>query len=137
MDRKVALVVVTVLAFGCKQDPPASKVTREQCVGVRDHVVELIVRHYVAHPEQTFDGLDRGDPATIVGIPPGVKRETFGPFLASDAGKPWLANARARLVAGTGLSDTVDKCVRRGKPEHVTCWMGAATMEIFQRCPTP
>jgi len=137
MHRLVALALVTVAVIGCKNHPATAKVTREQCVAVRDHVVELIIQHYRAHPEETFDGLDRGDAATLVGIPPGVKRETFGPFLASEAATQWLANARARLVAGTGLSDTVDKCVRRGKPEHITCWTGAATMEIFQRCPTP
>ena len=132
------LVLVTVLAIGCKSSaPPEAKVTRQQCVAVRDHVVELIIRHYLAHPEDTFDGLDRADLATNVGIPQGTTRETFGPFIASDAGKPWLANARARLVAGTGLGETVDKCVRRGKPEHIACWMGATAMEVFQRCPTP
>jgi hypothetical protein len=137
MPRLVVLALVAVTALACSKKPAADKVTREQCVAVRDHVVELIVKHYLAHPEETFDGLDRSDTATMVGIPVGTTRESFGAFLASDAGKPWLGNARARLVAGTGLTDTVDKCVRRGKPEHIACWMGALTMEIFQRCPTP
>lgn len=137
MHRLLALAVVTVVALGCAKKAASTKATREQCVAVRDHVVELIVQHYITHGEETFDGLDRTDAATMVGIPPGVKRETFGPFLASDAGKPWLANTRARLVGGTGLTDTVEKCAKRGTPAHIACWLGATTMEIFQRCPTP
>ena len=132
------LVLVTVLVIGCKASaPPEAKVTRQQCVAVRDHVVELIIGHYVANGPATYDGLDRTDVATMVGIPQGTNRETFGPFLASDAGKPWLANARARLVAGTGLTDTVEKCTRRGTQTHIACWLGASSMAIFQRCPTP
>jgi len=134
--RTVAFACALVLAFGCGKKPP-DKVTREQCVAVRDHVVELILQHYIGHGPETFDGLDRSDAATMVGLPPGVKRETFGPWLASEAGKPWLANARARLVGGTGLTDTVEKCVKRGTATHIACWQGATTMEIFQRCPTP
>lgn len=138
MHRFVALALVTILAFGCsKKQPAAQKVTREQCVAVREHVVELIIQHYIANGPETFDGLDKSDVATMVGIPPGVTREKFGPFLASGAAEQWLANARARLVAGTGLSDTVEKCAQRGTPTHIACWLGASTMEIFQRCPTP
>lgn len=132
------LVLVTLMAVSCKASaPPSAKVTRAQCVAVRDHVVELIIQHYIANGPETFDGLDRSDVATMVGIPPGVTREKFGVFLASGAAEQWLANARARLVAGTGLSDTVEKCAQRGTPTHIECWLGASTMEIFQRCPTP
>jgi len=138
MHRLVVLALVTIVGFGCgKRQPAGQKVTREQCVVVRDHVVDLIIQHYIANGPETFDGLDRSDAATMVGIPPGVAREKFGAFLASGAAKQWLANTRTRLVAGAGLSDAVDKCVQRGTPTHIECWMGASTMEIFQRCPTP
>ena len=129
-------VVVFELGCGTKQAAP-EKVTREQCVAVRDHVVDLIIAHYKANGPETFDGLDRGDAATMVGIPAGTTRETFGRFLASEVATQWLGNARARLVAGAGLGDTVEKCAKRGTPTHISCWMGATTMEIFQRCPTP
>ncbi len=137
--RTVALAgVVVVLALGCGTKQAASvAVTREQCVAVRDHVVDLILEHYKANGPETFDGLDRSDVATMVGIPVGMTRETFGPFLASEAANQWLGNARARLVAGPGLSETVESCAQRGTPTHITCWREASTMEIFQRCPTP
>ncbi|MBA3454464.1 MAG: FG-GAP repeat protein, partial [Deltaproteobacteria bacterium] len=138
MHRLVVLALLTIVATSCDKKQTASdRATREQCIAVRDHVVELILQHYMANGPETFDGLDRSDTATMVGIPPGVKRETFALFLASEAGKPWLANTRARLVAGTGLTDTVEKCVQRGTPTHIACWRGASSMEIFQRCPTP
>ncbi len=137
--RTLALACVVVLGFGCgkKQEAAPEKVTRAQCVAVRDHVVDLIIAHYKANAPETFDGLDRSDVATMVGIPAGTTRETFGRFLASEAATQWLGNARARLVAGTGLGDTVEKCAQRGTPTHIRCWMEASTMEIFQRCPTP
>lgn len=136
--RTVALACVVVLGLGCgKKQAAPDKATREQCVAVRDHVVDLILAHYKANGPETFDGLDRSDLATMVGIPVGTTRETFGRFLASDAAKQWLGNARARLVSGAGLGDAVEKCALRGTPTHITCWMEASTMEIFQRCPTP
>ena len=138
MPTAALISLVVVIAVGCSKKPAApEKVTREQCVAVRDHVVDLIIEHYKANGPETFDGLDRSDVATMVGIPPGVTRETFGPFLASGAAQQWVGNARARLVAGPGIGDTVEKCVQRGTPTHITCWMTALTMEIFQRCPTP
>lgn len=138
MHRLVVLALLVILALGCgKKEATSQKATREQCVAVRDHVVDLIIKHYIANGAETFDGLDRSDAATMVGIPPGVAREKFGAFLASGAAEQWLANTRARLVAGTGLSDTVEKCAQRGTSTHIACWRGASTMEIFQRCPTP
>ncbi len=131
-------MIAVLLVVGCRKGSSTDEsVTRAQCVAVRDHVVELILGHYRTHGTETFDGLDRADTATMVGIPPGVTRDTFQPFLESEAGKPWLDNARARLVGGAAMTETVDKCVKRGKLANITCWMGAATMETFQRCPTP
>jgi len=136
--RAPGIVVFAILAIGCKKGSSTdASVTRDQCVAVRDHVVELILQHYKTHGAETFDGLDRTDAATMVGIPPGVTRDTFQPFLESDAAKQWLDNARARLVSGTAMADTVDKCVKKARPTHLTCWTGARTMEAFQRCPTP
>jgi len=136
--RTARLVCLAVLAIGCRKGSSTdASVTREQCVAVRDHVVELILQHYRTHGEETFDGLDRSDASVMVGIPPGVTRDKFAPFLESEAGKPWMDNARARLVGGAAMGDTVDKCVKRAKPTHVACWMGAQAMEAFQRCPTP
>lgn len=138
MVRTVAIGCLVVLSLGCgSKRGAADKVTREQCVAVRDHVVDLILAHYIAHPAETFDGLDRSDIATMVNIPQGTTRDSFGAFVTSESGKQWLGNARARLVAGTGLTDTVERCAHRGKPTHVACWLGATTMETFQRCPTP
>ncbi len=138
MHRLVVLALVVILALGCgKKQSAADKVTRDDCLAVRDHVVDLIIKHYIANGAETFDGLDRSDAATMVGIPPGVAREKFGVFLASGAAEQWLASTRARLVAGAGLGDTVEKCAQRGTSTHIACWMEAQTMEIFQRCPTP
>jgi hypothetical protein len=126
------------IAVGCsKRTADPARVTRESCLAVRDHAAELITGYYQRHPEETFDGLDRSDLAVMVGIPPGVKRETFGTWLASEAARQWLANARVRLISGSGLTDFVGRCTKGARPEHVACWTAAATMETFQACPIP
>ena len=48
-----------------------------------------------------------------------------------------LTQKDARTVASVAMSDTVDKCVKNAKQEHLGCWLDARTMEQFQACPVP
>lgn len=138
--RIAFLAAPLVVAVSCSTSAPGqgpSKVTRASCLAVRDHAADLITGYYQRHPEETFDGLDRSDLAVMVGLPPGVKRETFGAWLASDAASQWLTNARVRLISGSGLTDFVGRCTKGATPEHIACWTAATTMETFQGCPNP
>lgn len=108
-----------------------------QCAAVRDHVVGLIAAYYVRHPEETWDGLDRSDPALREGLDPAMTRDNFATFLASEAGEAWLTRARERTIRAPAMTETVDKCIARAGAEHVTCWLEATTFEAFQACPNP
>lgn len=137
--------VLFVVLLGCgseertkQQEPAVAAVShRDQCIAVRDHVVQLISEYYVAHAPETFDGLDRSDPSIQDGLPPDTTRDTFAAFLATAPGKAWLAKARARTIASVSMSDTVDKCVSSAQKSHLDCWLAATTMEQFQTCPVP
>src|SRR5690348_15728262 len=67
-----------------------TKVTRDDCAKVADHMSEVMIEHYTAHPDDLWieiDGKDSGVPATVT-------KETFAAFLASPEGKTWLLQRR-------------------------------------------
>lgn len=119
---------------GSGASPPA---TRGQCLAVRDRSAELLLAHYVKHPDETWDGLDRSDPGVTAGLPPDLTKDNFATFLATDAGKAWIGQARDRAVAAPAMAVAVERCVAAATGEHVVCWLGATTFEAFQRCPNP
>ena len=119
---------------GSGASPPA---TRGQCLAVRDRSAELLLAHYVKHPDETWDGLDRSDPGVTAGLPPDLTKDNFATFLATDAGRAWIGQARDRAVAAPAMAVAVERCVAAATGEHVVCWLGATTFEAFQRCPNP
>lgn len=111
--------------------------TRGQCLAVRDRSAELLLAYYVKHPDETWDGLDRSDPGVTAGLPPDLTKDNFATFLATDAGRAWIGRARDRAVAAPAMAVAVERCVAAATGEHVACWLGASTVEAFQRCPNP
>lgn len=111
--------------------------TRGQCLAVRDRSAALLLAYYVKHPDETWDGLDRSDPGVTAGLPPDLTKDNFATFLATDAGRAWIGQARDRAVAAPAMAVAVERCVAAATGEHVACWLGATTFEAFQGCPNP
>lgn len=110
---------------------------RAQCLKVRDHIVDLLARAYVAEPAATFDGLDRSDPVIAEGLDLALTRDTFGTFLTTDAGKAWLDRQKARSIGSPEMAATVEKCAREATQVNIDCWLGARNAPAFQLCPMP
>jgi hypothetical protein len=110
---------------------------RAQCLEVRDHIVDLLAQAYVADPPTTFDGLDRSDPVIAEGLDLALTRDTFGGFLATDAGKAWIGRQKARSIGSPEMAATVDKCTREASQVNIDCWLGARNVPAFQLCPMP
>lgn len=130
-----ALPLLAACSTG-ERTPPAPDL-RARCTEVRDHLVELIAKAYIANPVTTFDGLDRSDPAITEGLDPKLTRDTFGAFLATPAGQAWIARQKQRAIAAPSMTDTVATCTAKATPANIACWLGANNMTAFQLCPPP
>ena len=123
-----ALWVVLVLLVSCGNKP--KKVTREQCSQVADHIADLIIDHYTAHPDELWDGMtaEPGD----TGLPATVTKQTFKAYLDTPEGKTWLMQRRGQ--ARTGTEAGIDQCVAQATPAQVSCLLAAKTREDVTAC---
>ncbi|HEX5059452.1 MAG TPA: hypothetical protein VFV99_08840 [Kofleriaceae bacterium] len=123
-----ALWIVLVLCVSCgnKQE----KVTREQCAKVADHIADLIIDHYAAHPDELWEAVTSQPGET--GVPPTVTKETFKAFLDTPEGKTWLMQRHGQARSGTesGIPD----CVAKATPKLVSCLLAAKSRDDVTAC---
>jgi hypothetical protein len=123
------IALVLVLAAACAKSS-SDKVTREQCSRVADHIAEIIVEHYAAHPDEFWDALtaEPGD----TGVPKTVTKETFKVFLDSPEGKTWMMQRHGQ--ARTGTENGIDPCVQHATRKQVDCLLAAKTKDDVTAC---
>jgi hypothetical protein len=120
------ILLVLLVSCGNKQ----TKVTREDCTKIADHVAELVIQHYSAAPEELWDVMhvEPGD----TGLPDTVTRETLKSFLATPEGKTWLMKRQAKIREGTEMG--IDGCLAKATPRQVDCLLAAKTREAVKAC---
>jgi hypothetical protein len=128
MRTGLGLWIALVLVVSCGNN--GERVTREQCAKVADHVANLIIDHYVAHPDEFWDGItaEPGDP----GLPTTVTKQTFKAYLDSPEGRTWLLQRRGQ--ARTGTEQGIDGCVKNAKPKQVRCLLAAKSRDDVSAC---
>ncbi|HTL34356.1 MAG TPA: hypothetical protein VL326_14615 [Kofleriaceae bacterium] len=105
-----------------------TKVTRDDCAKVADHVSEVMIEHYTAHPDQLWmevDGKDTGLPATVT-------KDTFATYLSSPDGKTWLLQRRG--FVRSAMEPGVDACVAKASRKQVDCLLKATSREAVTAC---
>src|SRR5438445_11885221 len=86
----LGLWILLVLVVSCGNKGGTDGVTREDCAKVADHLAEVMIDHYTAHPDELWaqvEGKDTGLPATVT-------KDSFGTYLGSPEGKTWLIQRR-------------------------------------------
>src|SRR5688572_11118446 len=113
MRHGSALWILLVLLVSCGNK--STKVTRDDCAKVADHIANLIIQHYTAHPDELWDGLaaDGGD----TGLPPTVTKPTFKAYLDTPEGKTWMMQRHGQARSGTEAG--IDQCVAKATPDQV------------------
>jgi hypothetical protein len=105
-----------------------TKVTRDDCNKVADHMAELMIEHYTAAPDDLWlelEGKDAGLPATVT-------KETLPAFLASPDGKTWLVQRRG--FVRSAMEKGVDSCVTKASRKQVDCLLAAKSREAVTAC---
>ena len=92
-----ALWIAIACSYGCGKS--SDKVTREQCAKVADHIADLIVDHYRAHPDELWDGMTAQPGET--GLPPNITKDNFKAYLETPEGKTWMMQRHGQARSGT------------------------------------
>ena len=116
-----------VLLISCG-NKAATKVTRDDCAKVADHLSEVMVEHYTAHPDDLWTEIDGKD----AGLPGTVTKDTFAAYLASPEGKTWLLQRRG--FVRTAMEPGVDSCVAKASRKQVDCLLAAKSREAVTAC---
>jgi len=119
------IVLVLCVSCGNKQE----KVTREQCSKVADHIAELKIAHYTAHPDELWEETT-AQPET--GLPPTVTKETFKAFLDTPVGKTWLMQRHGEVRSNAEAAMT--NCVDHATPKQVSCLLAAKSRDDVTAC---
>jgi len=116
-----------VLTISCG-NKGETKVTRDDCAKVADHVSELMIEHYSAHPDQLWMEVDGKD----AGLPTTVTKDTFAAYLQSPDGKTWLLQRRG--FVRSAMEPGVDSCVTKASRKQVDCLLKATSREAVTAC---
>jgi len=128
MRHGFAMWIVLVLCVSCGNK--SEKVTRAQCAKVADHIADLIIEHFAAHPDELWDAVT-GQPGET-GLPEAVTKETFKAYLDTPEGKTWLMQRHGQARSGTesGIAD----CVAKATPKQVSCLLAAKSRDDVTAC---
>ena len=80
---------------------------------LRDHFADVAVDEMLIHPKRTWTELARS-------LPSEVTEATFAAYVATEAGKVWVATMRDRAKHGPDQSAT-ETCTRRATKKLVDC----------------
>ena len=116
---------VLLISCGNKAE---TKVTRDDCAKVADHMAEVMVDHYSAHPDDLWTEIEGKD----AGMPASVPKETLPAFLASAEGKTWLLQRRG--FVRSAMEQGVDSCVTKASRKQVNCLLVAKSREAVTAC---
>ncbi len=122
------LALCSSLAFGCQRSP--AKPSRAECTQVAEHIAELIISHYTAHPTEWFAAVEAEEGDS--GLPPELTQETFAGYLATEPGKTWLLMRRGQTLAGT--QQGIDLCVSNATKAQAHCLLAAKTRDDVVAC---
>jgi hypothetical protein len=117
-----------VLTISCG-NKGAAKVGREECAKVADHITDLIMDHYTAHPDELW--LEVGSAADS-GLPAGTTEKALPGFLGSPEGKTWLLQRRGFVRSAT--EGGMDKCIQSASRKQVDCLLAAKSREAVTAC---
>ena len=123
----IVWILLGVLA-GCG-NKAATKVSREDCAKVADHITDLILDHYTAHPDELFAEASKGSDSEL---PPGTTADTMKTFLASPEGKTWLLRRRGFVRSAT--EEGVGRCVQTATRKQVECLLAATSRDAVTAC---
>jgi hypothetical protein len=107
-----------------------SKVTREQCSHVADHVATVIIDHYTTHADELWDLIHATEAKSD--LPASVTKDNFKAYLATPEGKTW--SMKALGAARVGTEGVIDKCVAEATPKQVSCLLAAKTRDDVTAC---
>lgn len=127
MRSGLSLWILLVLVVSCANK--TEKVTRQDCEKVADHIAQVIMDHYVSHPDELWAGMS--DPYAS-DIPRTVTKETFEDWLASPTGKTWTMQRHGQVRSSAEAG--IQPCVDVATPALVTCLLAAKTREDVTAC---
>ena len=122
---RLGLLLCVVLA-GCGSKD--TKVTREDCTKVADHISDLIMDHMQTHPDELWEQVK--DQQT--GLPASVTKESLPQFMQTPEGKTWLVQRRG--YTRTGVEQGIDTCVQKATRKEVSCLLAAKSRDAVTAC---
>jgi hypothetical protein len=122
---RLGLVLCVVLAACGSKD---TKVTRDDCANVANHIADLIMDHMQAHPDELWEQVK--DQQT--GLPPAVTKETLPQFIETPEGKTWLLQRRGNTRSG--MEQGIDTCVQTATRKQVSCLLAAKSRDAVTAC---
>lgn len=119
------ILLVLVVSCGNKGE---TKVTREDCAKVADHLAEVMIDHYTAHPDELWAQVEGKD----TGVPTTVTKDTFAAYLGSPEGKTWLIQRRG--FVRSAMEPGVDSCLAKASRKQVTCLLQTKSRDDVTAC---
>ena len=125
--RGLSMWILLVLVVSCGNKGDA-KVTRDDCSKVADHIAEVMIDHYTAHPDELWPEVEGKE----TGIPATVTKDTFATFLGSPEGKTWLIQRRG--FVRSAMEPGVDSCLAKASRKQVACLLKTKSREDVTAC---
>jgi hypothetical protein len=120
---------ILLVLVGCSSRGD-TKVTRDDCAKVADHMAEIMMDHYMAHPDELWTEVEGKGSDT--GLPGTVTNETFAAYLASPEGKTWVIQRRG--FVRSAMEPGVDSCLAKASRKQVACLLQAKSKSDVTAC---
>jgi hypothetical protein len=123
----LGLWILLVLVVSCG-NKGGGTVTREDCAKVADHLAEVMIDGYSAHPGELWQEIEGKD----TGLPTTVTKDTFAAYLGTPEGKTWLIQRRG--FVRSAMEPGVDSCLAKASRKQVTCLLQTKSRDDVAAC---